>query len=91
MEMCYLRGDCRPGDFGKPTIDKNGKSAKHKKQEKVKGLIRASLLIPKNIIWPFALFAKEMKNYPRTLMVSIFAFDVEALDSLEKKRKCLRR
>jgi len=35
---------------------------------------------PKNTIWPSVLFAKEMENYPRTLMVSIFALDVEALD-----------
>ena len=37
--MCYLRGDCGPGDFGEPGIDKNGPGAKHEKQEKVRGLI----------------------------------------------------
>ena len=34
--MCYLRGDCRPGDFGEPGIDKNGPGSKHEKQEKVR-------------------------------------------------------
>ena len=38
MEMCYLRGDRRPGDFGEPGIDKDGPGAKHEKQEKVRGL-----------------------------------------------------
>ena len=36
-------------------MDKNGPGAKHKKQEKVRGLIGASLLIPKNTIWPSVL------------------------------------
>jgi len=39
MEICYLRGDCRPGDFGEPAIDKNGPDTKHEKQEKMRGLI----------------------------------------------------
>jgi hypothetical protein len=51
MEMCYLRGDCRPGDFGESAVDKDGPGAKHEKQEKVRGLIWARLLIPKNTIW----------------------------------------
>jgi len=36
MEMCYLRGDRRSGDYGEPTIDENGSGAKHEKQEKVR-------------------------------------------------------
>jgi hypothetical protein len=38
MEMCHLWRDCRPGHSGEPAINKNGPSAKHEKQEKVKGL-----------------------------------------------------
>lgn len=48
--MPYLRGDCRPGDFGEPTIDKNGPDTKHEIQEKVRGRIWGRLLIPKNTI-----------------------------------------
>jgi hypothetical protein len=34
--MCYLRRDCRPGDFGESAMGKNGPGAKHKKQETVR-------------------------------------------------------
>ena len=34
--MCYLRGACRPGDFGESGVDKDGTGAKHEKQEKMR-------------------------------------------------------
>ena len=78
--MCYLRGDCRPGDFGKSGIDKDGPGAKHEKQEKVREVIWVRPLIPKNTIWSSARFVMEKGNYPRTLMSLMFAKNVEALD-----------
>jgi hypothetical protein len=62
MEMCYLRGDCRPGDFGEPGIDKNGPGAKHEKQEKVRELMWARLLIPKNTIGSSTRFVTKKGN-----------------------------
>jgi hypothetical protein len=84
MEVCYLRRDCRSGDFGEPAIDKSGPGAKHKKQEKVRGLIWARLLSPKNTIWTSVLFAREMGNYPRTLMVLMFAENVGVFGFIKK-------
>jgi hypothetical protein len=49
--MCYLRGDCRPDNFGEPAMDENGLGAKHEKQERMRGWVRGRLLIPKNTIW----------------------------------------
>jgi hypothetical protein len=46
--MCYLRGACRSGDLGESRVDKDGTVAKHEIQQKVRGLIWARLLIPKN-------------------------------------------
>jgi len=89
--MCYLRGDCRPGDFGEPAIDKNGPDAKHEKQEKMRGLIWTRPLIPKNTIWSSARFVMEKENYPRTLGVLMFAEYVEVLDSLKKNLKSSKR
>jgi D-mannonate dehydratase len=91
MEMCFLRGDCRPGDFGESAVDKDGPGAKHEKQEKVRGLIWARLLIPKNTIWSSARFVMEKENYPRNLMSLMFAEDVEVLDSLKKNLKSWKR
>jgi hypothetical protein len=65
MEMCYLRGDCRPGDFGEPAIDKDGSGAQHEKQEKVRGLIWARLLIPKNTIWSSARICDGKGKLPK--------------------------
>jgi hypothetical protein len=48
--MLDLRGTCRPGDFEQSGVDKDGTGAKHEKQEEVRGLIWARLLIPKNTI-----------------------------------------
>jgi hypothetical protein len=56
MEMCSLRGDCRPGDFGKSAIANDGSGAKHEKQEKVRGLVWARLLSPENTICSYVLF-----------------------------------
>ena len=80
--MCYLRGDCRPGDSGEPTFDKDGPVAIHEKQEKATGLIWGRLLIQKNTIWSPVRFVREKVNCPKTLMVLKFAHDVQALDSL---------
>jgi len=91
MEICYLRGDCRPGDFGESAVDKDGPGAKYEKQEKVRGLIWARLLIPKNTIWSSARFVMEKENCPRTLMVLMFAKNAEVLDSLRKKWESLKR
>jgi hypothetical protein len=77
--------------LGEPAIDEDGAAARHEKQEKVRGLIWGRLLIPKNTISPSVLFAREMGNYRRTLMVLIFAEDVEVLDSLKKNLKSLKR
>jgi hypothetical protein len=89
--MCYLRGDCRPSDFAEPGIDENGSGAKHEKQEKVRGLIWARLLIPRNTIWFSARFVMEKGNYQRTLMSLMFAKNAEVLDSLRKKWEPLKK
>ena len=89
--MCYLRGDCRPGDFGEPGIDKNGPGAKHEKQEKVRRLIWAISLNPENTIWMCVLFATDGVDCPRTLVALLFAEDVRGLDSSKEKRKSLKK
>ena len=52
--MCYLRGACRSGDLGESGVDKDGTVSKHEIQQKVKELIWAKLLIPKNSIYSSA-------------------------------------
>jgi len=54
--VCYLRGDYRSGHFGESEIDEVGPGAKHEKQEKMRRLMWARLLLPKNMIWSSALF-----------------------------------
>jgi hypothetical protein len=89
--MCYLRGDCRPGDFGEQAIDKNGSDAKHEKQEKMRGFIWARPLIPRNTTWYSARFVMGKENYPRNPGVLMFAEDVEDLDLLKKNLKSSKR
>ena len=85
--MCYLRGDCRPGDSGEPAIDKNGPGSKREKQEKVEGLIWRRLLILKNTIWSSALFVMEKGNYLRILGALMFVENAGVLGSLKGNRE----
>lgn len=90
-DVLSLRGECGPGDFGESAIDKDRPGAKLKKKEKVRGLVWARLLIPKNTRWSYVLCAKERVDCPRTLMVLMFAEDAEGLDLLKKDLKSWKR
>ena len=48
--MCYLRGACRSGDLEESGVDQGGTGSKHKKHEKMSGLIWARLSISKHRI-----------------------------------------
>jgi PHP family Zn ribbon phosphoesterase len=65
MEVCYLRGGCRPGDFGEPAIDEIGSAAKHETQEKV-GFDMGKTLNPEKYNMAFCPFCKGNGKLPKT-------------------------
>ncbi len=78
--MLDLWGTCRPGNFGESRVDKDGTGSKHERQEKLRELIWARLLIHENTIWPYARLVMEKENYRGLLMSLMFVKDVEVLD-----------